>query len=196
MNKYILQKIKDRRYLKLEDNNVTPKIINTYFNKNLGFGKYKQTAIDLFQITINILNEFNIKYCLISGTLLGYVRHNDLIPWDDDIDLLVESSIISKMPEINKKYNNQLNFLVKDPILIQFCFTNKEIKLEHNKYLLNPKNKYTWPFIDLFIFTEDIDNQSINFFGKSWIKNNFFPVNTDTFLDINVSIPKNPKYFL
>jgi hypothetical protein len=199
MNKYILHKIRENRPLKLEDTDVTPEIIDTYFNPNLGFGKYKQTAIDLLQITINILNEFDIPYCLISGTLLGYVRHNDFIPWDDDIDLLVESSIVKKMPEINKKYKNKLNFLVKDPILIKFCFNDKEINIdcEWNKYLLDPiNNKYTWPFIDLFIFTDSEINTSINFFGKSWIRNNFFPVNTDMFLGMNVSIPNNPNYFL
>jgi lipopolysaccharide cholinephosphotransferase len=65
-------------------------IADKYFNSELGFGKSKQTAIELLKITIDILNEFNINYFLISGTLLGYARHNDFIPWDDDIDLIVE----------------------------------------------------------------------------------------------------------
>ena len=49
-------------------------IVNKYFSEDNGFGKYKQSAIDLLQITIQLLDEYKIKYCLISGTLLGYIR--------------------------------------------------------------------------------------------------------------------------
>ena len=47
-------------------------------NKNEeGFGQYKNVAIELLKKTISILNEFDVNHCLISGTLLGYVRHDD-----------------------------------------------------------------------------------------------------------------------
>ena len=58
------------------------KIVNTYFSEKLGLHEHKPTAISLLKKTIDILNEFNIDYFLISGTLLGYVRHNGFIPWD------------------------------------------------------------------------------------------------------------------
>ena len=38
-------------------------------------------------LVLQLLHSNNIKYYLSGGTLLGLYRDNDLIPWDDDIDI-------------------------------------------------------------------------------------------------------------
>jgi phosphorylcholine metabolism protein LicD len=173
--------------------------IDTYFNSSLGFGEHKQIAIDLLKITTDILNEFNIEYFLISGTLLGLTRHNDFIPFDDDIDLIVGPEIKDKISDIMKKYNSEISLVMKDGI-IKTCFKDKVLNLNNFKiwsnYLVNKKDSYFWPFIDLFIFNYSTDRKSINFFGKDWDFEEFFPGQIKNFNGLNVSIPKNPEYFL
>lgn len=126
---------------------------------NTGFGSNKDEAIKLLQTTINILNEFKVTHFLISGTLLGYIRHNDFIPWDDDIDLLVDEDIIGKLDDILKKYKNINIFKKNDKYdSIKICFSegieipnNKRVE-EWKKNSISESNKYCWPYVDLFIY--------------------------------------------
>lgn len=47
----------------------------------------QKCQFDIFKKTIEILDQNNLKYYLIGGSLLGAVRHKGFIPWDDDIDI-------------------------------------------------------------------------------------------------------------
>jgi len=168
-----------------------------YFSEDVGFGKHKKTAVELLKITIKILDKFDIKYFLISGTLLGHVRHNGFIPWDDDIDLLVDDTILEKIPLIYKKYKNQLVFYNRENFLLKFCFKDKIIPIEnktHQQYLKNKNDVYNWPFVDLFVFKQMGDK--LLFFDKEWNSSSFFPSVKTDFVNLVVSVPNDPHYFL
>lgn len=59
----------------------------------------------LLRITTDLFDKYNIKYFIDGGTLLGAVRHNDIIPHDDDIDLGIFDNDwhkLSKLEELTK----------------------------------------------------------------------------------------------
>lgn len=49
-----------------------------------------------------LFEEHKIWYEISFGTLLGAVRHRNFIPWDDDIDLIVKLSDLTKIRELSK----------------------------------------------------------------------------------------------
>ena len=44
-----------------------------------------------------VCKEYNIQYYVICGSLLGAVRHQDLIPWDDDVDVALTRENYNKL---------------------------------------------------------------------------------------------------
>ena len=53
--------------------------------------EYLQQAHRILKILLTefdrVCRKYNLHYYLICGSLLGAVRHGDLIPWDDDVDV-------------------------------------------------------------------------------------------------------------
>ena len=68
-------------------NKYCPKVpdkYNSYQPSNVII-KYRKYIYLLLIITKEFCDKHNIQYVLSDGTVLGAVRHNALIPWDDDI---------------------------------------------------------------------------------------------------------------
>ena len=128
------------------------------FSKELGFGKSKPEAINLLKKTIDILNEFEIDHMLISGTLLGFMRHNDFIPWDDDIDILVDSSILKKLGKIAEKYDDMNLFYKGKYDSIKICsesskpIGDKEWDKSQIDGLTTKQRTLNFPYVDMFIY--------------------------------------------
>ena len=69
----------------------------------------KKTELELLNVFDEFCRENGLKYVLDSGTLLGAIRHNGFIPWDDDIDVIMpypDFEKFIKLFEAQDDYNN------------------------------------------------------------------------------------------
>lgn len=64
--------------------------------------KVKAIEIDLLKVFNEVCKKYGIKYMLWGGTLLGAIRHNGFIPWDDDIDVCLERKEFEKLIKVSK----------------------------------------------------------------------------------------------
>lgn len=58
---------------------------------------YRKKLLEVFKYFIGVCEENGLRYFCSGGTAIGAVRHNGMIPWDDDIDVLMPRSDYNKL---------------------------------------------------------------------------------------------------
>lgn len=62
---------------------------DSYSSIPINNDELKMLQLDILKAVDHFCNDSGIKYSLAFGTLLGAVRHEGFIPWDDDIDIMM-----------------------------------------------------------------------------------------------------------
>jgi phosphorylcholine metabolism protein LicD len=103
----------------------------------------------LMKELVELLDKNDITYWIIGGTLLGAVRHSDMVPWDDDIDIGIFESDLDKLLELNKVLKKKNMEIIKHWELYKIVFIDNE-----------------FPFVDIFLYKKDKED------NKKYIMNN------------------------
>ncbi len=116
-----------------------------------------------FQILVqfkDFCERHNLRYLLAGGTMLGAIRHNGFIPWDDDIDVYMPDSDYKKLVELYKDDDDfELLHYTRDSSY-PFYFaklTKKRTAISHGGY---PVHYIMGIYIDIFPLVGFPDSES------------------------------------
>ncbi len=148
--------------------------------------------IDLKKILnewIKIADKYNIEWWLCSGSLLGALRHNGFIPWDNDIDICVPNKYYNLLKKLVKTENKVITL---DKVAIGF-----RAFVENNNF----------PYMDIWMvdinryncvsFCAPYHNEKKTYYFTYGFPNDYFhlnelyPLKTCMFENIQVYIPFN-----
>lgn len=173
-----------------------------YFSE-IGFLEEKSIALKLLKNVAKILSEDGVDYCLMFGTLLGKLRHDDFIPWDDDIDIVIfdveefESLCIKKLTKIG------YTTLTDRRLIENSDSSSSEEKWLHCGYRIHPDDglpipgqKWKFPWVGVWEPSYKGNDFSLAPEKHVYQKADFFPLQTVQFQGFPVLIPTDPHKVL
>lgn len=102
-------------------NNVS--FLEEFYLSYLQENEYLENAHRILKILlkefVRICEKYKLHYYIISGSLIGVIRHHNQIPWDDDIDIAIPREDFNKLKEIVKdewKQNSDFMYLEYDKL--------------------------------------------------------------------------------
>lgn len=112
---------------------VDRKLQNQYeWEKDENLQKIKKARLEIYRFFLKLCETHRLRYCAIYGTLLGAVRHNGFIPWDDDIDIAMPRQDYDRLCEIAQKGEIDPPFFFQTPESDPDCFYGGYGKLRNS----------------------------------------------------------------
>lgn len=99
-------------------------------NKEISIEQLKLIELNLLECVHKICEKENLRYSLGGGTLLGAVRHQGFIPWDDDIDIMMPRPDYDAF--VSYCLNNKVPFKIR-------CFETDNTYVDMSAKLYNPQ---------------------------------------------------------
>lgn len=118
--------------------------------------------LDILQEVQKICQENDLKYFAIAGTLLGAVRHQGFIPWDDDIDIGMLRHDYRKFLECAQQQLDSKYFLQTWETDEHFGLPMAKIRINDTRIVEGASANvecHQGIFLDIFPFDEKPDNR-------------------------------------
>jgi len=159
------------------------------FFKETGFFQEREQAVQLLRDADEILSSENVDYCVMFGTLLGLLRHQDFIPWDDDLDIIVFDA--DGFEARCRRRFEALGYVVHDDMrtlggTVRRC----GYRLHSEKG--RPIPGQSWRFPWLGIWEANIQGEQMTLPPEEfrYSPTDFFPLERRGFLDFSVLVPR------
>lgn len=144
--------------------------------------------LELLRFIDNVCDKYDIDYWIDYGTLLGAVRHDGFIPWDDDVDLSVMRKDYEKLIEVLPKEISKYDYFKKECGLTllrenhenYFSDFNSVYDFEDEKKLLDEYKflflQISWlkPYVKVDFFPKDfILDDKLDYFKKNYLSTKY-----------------------
>ncbi|KAK0043553.1 fukutin-related protein [Biomphalaria pfeifferi] len=106
----------------------------------------RQAVLLVFQKFVRACSQYNVTFFLYGGTLLGSLRHHDIIPWDDDIDVMVNTSNRALLRHALLSVGKDFHLKSPENLRWKFFWTKPKTL---------PQNQFRWPYVDIFFYSEN-----------------------------------------
>lgn len=118
---------------------------------------------DILKYYIRLCEKYHLRYFIAYGSAIGAARHHGIIPWDDDIDVVMPRPDFEKLLEICKhedmgKYEIVSPFNTPNYYLPFYKMCNNETTLLENEDFKCVLGMY----IDIFVYDGMVSDKSIS----------------------------------
>lgn len=140
--------------------------------RKIDIEELKQLQLGILDVVVSYCDSHNIKYWLDCGTLLGAVRHNGYIPWDDDIDIGMLRDDFNRFVNEFNSFNPRFQTYCIDTSP-DFYFVFAKV-LDMNTVLYEPDEKGQKLAVNIDVFVYDNAPEDESELKKAFDRRDFY----------------------